>query len=98
LTLNLCRLLPGSLAAGRHWWRFVRLKRFEQRHPEFEIIVDEGHGYELLTYFVAPDAQERQLIQHGFVLKKALDRQGSELAHGDGAAHSGWIYYLAEAV
>jgi SAM-dependent methyltransferase len=81
--------LPG-------WWRSRRrLRPLQRDEPEYALLNDEAHGYRLLHYYIARDAQERQLAAAGFELLECLDGGGNVVAAGETAERHSELYYAA---
>jgi SAM-dependent methyltransferase len=72
-----------------------RLLRFERMEPEYAILVDEGHDYSLLHYYISRDAQERQFCEHGFELLDCLDLDGEPVRPGQAAERCPELHYAA---
>jgi SAM-dependent methyltransferase len=79
--------------------RFLRNRRRlvprERREPRYAIFNDVSHDYQALHYYIARDAQEEQLTEHGFALLECLDREGRPVAAGDDAPGSTDLHYVA---
>jgi SAM-dependent methyltransferase len=68
------------------------LQRAESNHA---ILLDEGHEYSLLHYYISRDAQARQLLEHGFELEMCLDLEGESVGPGDDRAGCPELHYSA---
>lgn len=71
----------------------LRNRPREKRTGEYAIVNDPGHDYALLTYYIHPDRQRRQLLEAGFrEVWPAIDGQGRPVAD---CAETPWLYYRA---
>ena len=59
--------------------------RLEQTAPDYAIVSDGSHGFSLVHYYIAPEAQIRQLAEEGFAVLGVADLDGRALAAGDAA-------------
>jgi SAM-dependent methyltransferase len=71
------------------------LQRVESDHA---ILLDEGHDYSLLHYYISRDAQERQFLEHGFELRECLDLEGEPVGPGDDRPGAPELHYSARRV
>lgn len=62
---------------------------------DYAIRNDAAHDFALLHYYIARDAQEAQLREHGFELVECLDLDARRVAPGEPAAHAGELHYVA---
>jgi SAM-dependent methyltransferase len=93
---------PRSFAASVLYWRRRRrnhreLAPFESREGEYAILNDEAHNFSLLHYYIAPDAQVRQLTECGFEFLESIDLDGRTLGPGETAPGCSELHYLARA-
>ncbi len=79
------------LRVSRHR-RFAALERDE---ADYAIVNNASHDFSLVHYFVAPEAQRRQLDAEGFEPLAVLDHDGEELRPGDTAADCIELHYAA---
>lgn len=90
---------PGRvmLTKSRHalsWssnWR--RLRKEQVETLDYALVNDEAHDYALLTYYITPDAQVRQLEQVGFTDVRIYDQSGVEIVSA--STESIWLYYAS---
>jgi SAM-dependent methyltransferase len=75
-----------------------RLQALQCAESDYAILIDEGHEYALLHYYISRDAQERQLLEHGFELRMCLDLDGEPVGPGDGRAGCPELHYSARRV
>lgn len=87
---NLFRLLRHA----RHHLNYRARKAQEQSGDGFSLLVDAAHGYRLMTCFVAPGFQDRQLRETGFDGAEVFARDGSALAI-DSRPSDPWLYYFS---
>ena len=87
---NLYRLLCHA----RHHLNYRARKAGEQRGDGVALLVDMAHGYRLMTCFVAPEFQDRQLRETGFERTEVFSMDGSTLAI-DSRPSDPWLYYFA---
>lgn len=78
------------------------MKPREERHGGYALLNDSAHQYSLLTYYVTPEEQARQLEQARFALLCAFDGNGREirtdsLASQAFADDDYMVHYVAEA-
>lgn len=71
------------------------LAPLQRREPGYSILNDEAHDYALLHYYISPDAQARQLQEHGFALLECLELSGRTLDAGETAARCPELHYVA---
>jgi ubiquinone/menaquinone biosynthesis C-methylase UbiE len=75
-----------------HLPRHLRMKKYETRTEGYAIINDTAHGFSLLTYYISPAEQVKQLIEKGFGEVYPYDLNGNIIA---GDRNFPWTYYLA---
>lgn len=89
------RWRPGfvrdCLTAFLHTGRRRRMKRLEQRTPEYAILNDLAHDYSLLHYHIAIPDQIRQLAALGFDGTEAYNMSGAAVRDD---TRDGTIYFL----
>lgn len=73
----------------------ARLRMLEVTAADHSLLNDEAHDFRLLHYYIAPDAQARQLSALGYTPVEALDIEGATLGPGDAGAESPEIHYVA---
>lgn len=91
-------LLRGGLTLLRWpFWQFnrLRLRRFERSEAGYAILNDVSHDYMALHYYIARDAQEAQLVRHGFELVECLGPDGERVPPGADAPGAPWLHYVA---
>jgi len=72
-----------------------RILREQRNETDYALMNDEGHNFAVLHYYIARDAQARQLNAAGFQLLECLDEKGETLHSGmDDSAFSS-IHYIA---
>jgi SAM-dependent methyltransferase len=72
-----------------------RLRALERVGADHAVLVDEGHDYSLLHYYISRDGQERQLSAHGFELCACLDLDGRPVHAGEARADCPELHYAA---
>jgi SAM-dependent methyltransferase len=72
----------------RHWL----MRRHEVYADEYAVVNDSALRYCLLTYYVAPDYQVKQLSTLGFSVEGIYDSFGRTVGNDD---RSPWLHYLA---
>jgi SAM-dependent methyltransferase len=91
---------PG--ASIRNLPRRVRNRRalrpLERSEPGYSLRNDEAHDFSLLHYYIARDAQERQLAEHGFELIECRDLDGRLVAPHASAPRCPELHYLARSL
>lgn len=75
--------------------RLLPAQRFE---ADYAVIVDSGHDYRCLHYYLTADVQRRQLEAQGYEVLEVMDRDGLTLAPGDASPRSPWLLYVARPV
>jgi SAM-dependent methyltransferase len=75
-----------------------RLRHLQRVESDYAVLVDDAHDYSLLHYYIARDAQERQLADHGFALLECLDLDGSPVGPGETAPDCPELHYAARRV
>lgn len=88
-------MLKKSAEALRHHKNWRRLRKEQVETPEYALVNDEAHDYALLTYYITPDAQVRQLEEAGFTDIRMYDQSGCELAAESASPASVWLYYAS---
>lgn len=73
----------------------ARLGRLQERELGYAILNTPAENYSLLHYHISRDAQERQLIQHGFLLLECLRPDGAEVGVGSLAHRCHQLHYAA---
>ena len=77
----------------RNYWRHAG---DQSRGEGYAIVVDSGHDFRLLHYYVEPEMQVRQLGEAGFVEIEVFDQQGSPSAlSAPSLDTTGHVHYLA---
>jgi SAM-dependent methyltransferase len=89
------RAALDAARAPRNLVRHTRLKRFERREPDYEIVSDGAHGYSFVHYFITPEAQFRQLRELGFEPLECLDLDGRTVPEGETAPTTVELHYVA---
>jgi SAM-dependent methyltransferase len=80
---------PGRIRRHRE------LRALEKHESDYEIISDGSHGFTLVHYYIAPEAQFRQLEQEGFAPESCLDLDGRTLGPADSASDCSELHYVA---
>jgi SAM-dependent methyltransferase len=75
-----------------------RIVRLERREPDYALVNDQAHDYQLLHYYIGRDAQARQLAETGFELLLCLDGDGHVVEPGDTAPAHSELHYAARAL
>ncbi|GGF51655.1 hypothetical protein GCM10011519_27090 [Marmoricola endophyticus] len=88
-------MLRKSYEAWRARANRRRLRPLEVHTDEYAIVNDEAHDYGLLLYYVAPEAQVRQLEAAGFGDVRVYDQWGSPVDAGSTSPESIWLHYVA---
>ncbi|MCW3015740.1 MAG: class SAM-dependent methyltransferase [Solirubrobacterales bacterium] len=71
-----------------------RLRSLEHHEPDHAILNDIAHDYSLLHYYIERDTQERQFLEHDFVLIDCLDPDGRTVPRGEHAETCHWLHYV----
>lgn len=79
-TGSLPRIALSASRAPRNVIRHRRLRHLERSTPDYALVSDGAHGYSLVHYFIAPEAQARQLREVGFTPLECLDAAGRTVA------------------
>jgi SAM-dependent methyltransferase len=87
---NLFRLLRHA----RHHLNYRARKARQRSGDGLSLLVDMAHGYQLMTCFVAPEFQDRQLRETGFDGAEVFAMDGSAIAIGSRPCDP-WVYYFA---
>ena len=75
-----------------------RIAPLERREPDYALVNDQAHDYQLLHYYIGRDAQGRQLADAGFELLDCLDGDGHTVQAGDAASGQSELHYAARAL
>jgi len=89
---GVARSLRGLLRRVRNRRRLAPLQR---RERDYAVLVDEAHDFSLLHYYIARDAQARQLAEEGYELLECLSLAGRPVGPGDTCADCSELYYVA---
>jgi SAM-dependent methyltransferase len=92
------RLIDAArdLARWPSWRRNRRrLLPYERTEPDYSILNDKSHDFMALHYYIARNAQERQLAAHGFELLECRDQADRLVASGETAAADPELHYVA---
>ena len=73
----------------------ARMRSLEFDGNEYALVNDPAHDYTLLHYYIATDAQRRQLESTGFHLLEMYDHDGNTLVEGADDRASPMIWYVA---
>lgn len=79
LSLNPAKSLRGVVRYAQGVRHARRMKAREVVMPEYALLNDSAQEYQLLTYYIAPSAQKRQLITAGFAEVRAFAETGVEV-------------------
>jgi SAM-dependent methyltransferase len=90
--LTQLRYLADYLRACANHRRVKAHQRFE---PDYALLNDCAHGHAVLHYYIAREAQARQLAAAGFRLVECLDEWGRTLGPGDEDSASASLHYVA---
>jgi SAM-dependent methyltransferase len=71
------------------------LRALEHFESDYAVLVDEGHEFSLLHYYISRDAQQRQFEEQQFAFLECLDMTGSPVGPGQAAASCSELYYAA---
>jgi SAM-dependent methyltransferase len=71
------------------------LRGLQHFESDYAVLVDEGHEFSLLHYYISRDAQERQFSELGFALLECLDMAGAAVGPGQTAASHSELHYAA---
>lgn len=85
-------MLKQSLHAVRHTGRRREMRQRELVGSDHVLINDDAHDWSLLTYYISPSDQVRQLEDAGFTDVVCFDQWGRPSAAD---SQSVWRYYLA---
>ena len=72
-----------------------RLAPLERNESGYAIRNDESHGFALLHYYVCPEMQAKQLVEHAFDPIECLDLDGRDVGPEDRAEHCHELHYVA---
>jgi SAM-dependent methyltransferase len=89
------RLVYDALNVPLRVARHRRLRALELEAPDYAIVSDGSHGFTLVHYYIAPDAQIRQLKQEGFSVLGVIDLDDHLLGTGQTAPHCSELHYFA---
>ncbi|MFL5864118.1 MAG: class I SAM-dependent methyltransferase [Solirubrobacteraceae bacterium] len=81
--------------APRRIRRHRRLRTLERQTPDFALINDGSHEFNLVHYFTDPVAQFRQFRDEGLEPELAADLDGRQIMSGEEAADCPEIHYVA---
>lgn len=102
LSMNPLRAANGLLKYLQGIGHARRLRPLQRREAEYAVLNDAAQQYQLLTYYISPDAQTRQLEHAGFGQVRAFAQNGDELTKAQltGAAPASlasdyMIHYMA---
>ena len=88
-----------AIAQGLTSLRNRRQKRGHQRfESNYALINDPAHDYLLLTYYISPEEQRRQLHAAGFDLLEMYDPHGTNTTPEVLGVSAPWIYFVARKV
>lgn len=87
--LQSVRNLPARVANR------LRLRRMQRFEEGYAIVNDEAHDFSVLHYYIAPDAQKRQLDDAGFELLECVDLDGHDVRPGERAERCSELHYVA---
>jgi SAM-dependent methyltransferase len=74
---------------------YLRIAMFQHIEDDYAIVVDEALDYSLLQIYIARDAQQRQLSEHGLVLLDCFAEDGAPVDAGAPASQSTSLIYVA---
>jgi ubiquinone/menaquinone biosynthesis C-methylase UbiE len=94
-TADPLRFAYDLLRAPKNVRRHRELRTLERHERDYEIVSDGSHGFTLVHYYIAPDAQFRQLEEEGFAPESCLDLDGRTLGTADTAAECSELHYVA---
>jgi SAM-dependent methyltransferase len=94
-TVDPLRFTFDLVRAPRRMRRHRELSPLERHERDYDIISDGSHGFRLVHYYIAPDAQLRQLEEEGFEPQSCLDLDGRTLGQGDTAPDCSELHYVA---
>jgi SAM-dependent methyltransferase len=77
-----------------HHVNYRARKAHERSGDGHALLVDMAHGYRLMTCFVTPEFQDKQLRETGFDGVEIFAQDGSALAAGSRSSDP-WLYYFA---
>ena len=89
------RLLYDLINVPRRVVRHRQLRALQQTAPDYAIVSDGSHEFTLVHYYIAPQAQVRQLEEEGFAVLGVADLDGRALAPGDTAPGCSELHYFA---
>lgn len=91
-----------QMQLAAHWGmallNHARLRHLQTFTDEYAIVNDEAHDCALLHYYIAPDAQRRQLQEQGFELLDIFDKLGNPVQSGTHIGYSSWLLYVARRI
>lgn len=83
--------LPANLS------HHLRARRYELECAGYALRNDEAHGFRLVHYYVAADAQRRQLEQRGLRLERCLTDAGEPVDPQGVPSTAPFLHYVARA-
>jgi SAM-dependent methyltransferase len=89
------RLAYDVINVPRRVLRHRQLRALQRDAPDYAIVSDGSHEFSLVHYYIAPQAQVRQLEEEGFAVLGVADLEGQMLAPGDTAADCSELHYFA---
>lgn len=77
------------------------MRKREEHHGDYALLNDPAHEYRLLTYYISPQAQVRQLERAGFAVRCAFGMDGQAVyppgIDGTRFGNNSMVHYLATA-
>ncbi len=93
-TKNVIRNGRNALRYAHYLFMQMKLQKHLSDQEEYAIVHDSGLHNSLVTYYISPDSQIRQLESCGFNLIELYDAYGKLVKIGDEAKNSPWLYYV----
>jgi SAM-dependent methyltransferase len=89
------RFIYDLINVPRRVVRHRQLRALERHAPDYAIVSDGSHEFSLVHYYIAPEAQVRQLEEEGFAVLGVVNLDGQRVAPGDTAADCSELHYFA---
>jgi SAM-dependent methyltransferase len=86
LSANPVRAVTGMIKYLEGIRNARHLKPLERHEDQYALLNDSGQQYRLLTYYISPGAQKRQLEYAGFGAVRAFSQAGEEMTFEAGAS------------
>ena len=98
LSVNPVRAANGLLKYAQGMRNARRLKPLERRGDHYALLNDSAQQYQLLTYYISPEAQQQQLVRAGFGHIRAYSQSGTALSFETPDRDDYMVHYLARGI